>query len=136
MAKGFVYIFSNASMPGLLKIGFTAKVPTERAIELNTTGVPSPFQVEYYCLVEEAAALEAAIHRELAPARHHADREFFRLSLDAVIKAIEKQAPVREHTWRKTLPSRPTSSGGTCSQCRATYLVAHYCPKCRVRLAH
>jgi hypothetical protein len=86
VAKGFVYIFSNASMPGLLKVGFTAKVPTERAMELNTTGVPSPFQVEYYCLVEEAATLEAAIHRELAPARQNADREFFRLSLDAAIK--------------------------------------------------
>lgn len=51
MAKGFVYVLSNAGMPGLLKIGSSTKVPTARAAELNTTGVPSPFEVEYYCLV-------------------------------------------------------------------------------------
>jgi hypothetical protein len=134
MAKGFVYVFSNASMPGLVKIGFTTKVPTERAIELNTTGVPSQFQVEYYCLVESPAALESAIHRKLASSRHQADREFFRLSPDLAIQAIESSAPVREHTWRKTLRSPATSSGRTCSKCGATYITAAYCPKCRIKL--
>jgi hypothetical protein len=69
MAKGFVDVLSNAGMPGLLKIGFSTKVPTERAAELNTAGVPSPFEVEYYCLVNEPAGLESKVHRMLATSR-------------------------------------------------------------------
>lgn len=135
MAKGFVYILSNAGMPGLLKIGFTTKVPTERAAELNTTGVPSPFEVEYYCLIDGAAALECAVHRNLASARHIGDREFFRLSLVAAIQAVEQQAPVREHTWCKSPSSRPRPPSVSCQKCGATYVTAQYCPKCRVKLS-
>lgn len=134
MAKGFVYILSNAGMPGLLKIGFTTKVPTERAAELNTTGVPSPFEVEYYCLIEGAAALESVMHRELASARHTNDREFFRLSIAAAIQAVEQCAPVREHTWCKAPSNRPRPASISCPKCSATYVTAQYCPKCRVRL--
>lgn len=135
MAKGFVYILSNAGMPGLLKIGFSTKVPTERAAELNTTGVPSPFEVEYYCLIEEPAALEAAVHRVLAPARHTGDREFFRLSLAAAIQAVEQGAPVREHTWCRVPANRPRPTSISCPKCDASYISAQYCPKCRVKLS-
>jgi hypothetical protein len=134
MAKGFVYILSNAGMPGLLKIGFSTKVPTERAAELNTTGVPSPFDVEYYCLIEEPAALEAGVHEALAANRHTADREFFRLSLTAAIQAIEQRAPVREHTWCKSPSTRPRPPKVSCHVCGAGYVTAQYCPKCRVKL--
>jgi hypothetical protein len=135
MAKGFVYIFSNASMPGLLKIGFSTKVPTERAAELNTTGVPSPFVVEYYCLIGEAAALEAAVHRKLAFVRHTGDREFFRLSVVEAIAAVEQHAPVREHTWHRVPLNRPRPPSVICQKCGAAYVTAQYCPKCRVKLA-
>lgn len=134
IAKGFVYILSNAGMPGLLKIGFTTKVPTERAAELNTTGVPSPFEVEYYCLIDEPAALEAAMHRDLASSRYTGEREFFCLSLAAAIQAVEQRAPVREHTWCKVPANRPRPASIRCPKCGATYVTAQYCPKCRVRL--
>jgi hypothetical protein len=134
MPKGFVYILSNASMPGLLKIGLSTKVPTERAAELNTTGVPSPFVVEYYCLVTEAAALEATVHRKLASVRHTNDREFFRLSLEAAIAVVEQLGTVREHTWCRTPGTGPRPPRVTCQTCEATYITAQYCPKCRVKL--
>ena len=52
MAKGFLCTLSNPAFPGLVKIGWSRKVPTDRAEELFTTGVPAPFEVEYYCLTE------------------------------------------------------------------------------------
>lgn len=134
MTKGFVYILSNAGMPGLLKIGFSTKVPTERAAELNTTGVPSPFDVEYYCLIEEPATLEAAVHKALSSNRHTGDREFFRLSLAAAIQAVEQRAPFREHTWCKSPSLRPRPPSVSCHGCGASYVTAQYCPKCRVKL--
>lgn len=45
---GYVYILSNAAMPGLLKIGKTTRTPDERARELaRGTGVPGPYTVEH-----------------------------------------------------------------------------------------
>ena len=44
---GYVYVMSNEAMPGKYKIGCTSRHPDERANELNTTGIPKPFVVEY-----------------------------------------------------------------------------------------
>ena len=85
-------------MPGLLKIGYTERIPTDRANELSSTGVPVPFEVEYYCIVEEASDIETQVHAHLAVVRRSADREFFRVSVREAIEAIEKLAPNREHT--------------------------------------
>jgi hypothetical protein len=42
--SGFVYLLSNPSMPGLLKIGYTERDVTERAAEISAaTGVPEPY---------------------------------------------------------------------------------------------
>jgi len=42
-SKAHVYILTNESMPGLVKIGWTAGDPNERADALSTTGVPTRF---------------------------------------------------------------------------------------------
>lgn len=91
--QGFRLHFEQRRCARIVEDWVTTKAPTERAAELNTAGVPSPFEVEYYCLVQEAAALEAVMHRELASVRHTGDREFFRLSLAAAIQAVEQCAP-------------------------------------------
>ena len=88
MAKGFVYILRNNAMAGLLKVGFSVKVPDERASELYTTGVPEPFELAYYCLVDDAKRIETEIHKELFSYRHNNGREFFRVELVDVIKLI------------------------------------------------
>lgn len=88
MARGFVYVLVNRAMPGLVKIGFSAKPPSERASELSTTGVPHPFEVCYYCEAEDSSASEAAIHRTLDRHRVSNDREFFRVSVGSAIAAI------------------------------------------------
>ncbi len=98
MAKGFVYILRNEAMPGLLKIGYSVKVPTERVDELFTTGVPEPFKIAYYCLVENADKLEPAIHRNLSDYRHRGNREFFRIELEAAVQSITNLCKP-EHEW-------------------------------------
>jgi hypothetical protein len=134
MAKGFVYVLSNVSMPGLVKIGFTLKVPTERAMELGTTGVPAPFEVEYYCLVEDPASLEAQMHRALSAKRESNDREFFRLSPSEAIAAIASRAIAPEHAWYRSPLSKPRPARVECKKCGAGYVAAQYCPKCQLKL--
>ncbi len=134
MAKGFVYVLTNAAMPGMVKIGFTMKMPTERAAELSTTGVPQPFEVEYYCLVEEPASLEAQVHRAMAAARQNADREFFKASVAEAVSGILASAKSVEHSWSRAPLARPRPPRVDCRECGAYYVVAETCPKCRIRL--
>jgi hypothetical protein len=91
--KGYVYILSNSSMPGLLKIGYTGGVVADRAAALSaTTGVPVPFKVEWILPVRgDAALVEGAAHARLAASRK--GKEFFRVALEAA-KQVVTQAYV------------------------------------------
>lgn len=100
MTKGFVYILRNEAMPGLLKIGYSVKVPTERKEELFTTGVPEPFNIAYYCLVENVKQIEAAAHRTLSEYRYREGREFFQVELNTAIHAITAWCNP-EYEWRE-----------------------------------
>lgn len=129
-----MYVLSNTAMPGLVKIGFTTKVPTERAEELNTTGVPQPFLVEYYCLVDDPADLEARTHRVLHKSRHATGREFFRVEIATAIRTVEQLADGVEHKWYRVQQYRARPASVECRKCGAAYVSAVYCPKCRVKL--
>lgn len=78
MSKGFVYILSNPSMPGLLKIGKTTRDVGQRASELWQTGVPTPFVVEREFYSPNCDELEARAHEEFSEFRVSQGREFFR----------------------------------------------------------
>jgi hypothetical protein len=40
--RGYIYVLTNPNMPGLVKIGYTQRLPRERANDLSrATGVPS-----------------------------------------------------------------------------------------------
>ena len=43
--KGFIYILSNASMPNIFKVGLTTNSVKQRIQELNSTGVPTTFEL-------------------------------------------------------------------------------------------
>lgn len=90
MATGFVYVLINESMPGLVKIGKTKRMPTERSLELFTTGVPQPFIVKFAIYVRDMDELETDIHEELEIFRVNASREFFQLDDEyAIVKVID-----------------------------------------------
>lgn len=77
MSKGYVYILSNISMPGMVKIGKTTRDVVCRANELFQTGVPTPFSVEHYVASPDCHVLEARVHSALDDARVSDCREFF-----------------------------------------------------------
>ena len=77
----FIYILSNVSMPGLLKIGYTTRTVQQRVQELNgATGVPTPFVIEAYFRSEAPEIHERRVHRALAS--HRAGKEFFRINVE------------------------------------------------------
>lgn len=92
----WVYIMSNDSMPGLLKIGMTTTSPQQRNEELGSaTGVPTPFTLEYSVKVRNALEAEQAIHRDLAAYRVNRRREFFEIDLKSAIRAVNAVAKHR-----------------------------------------
>jgi hypothetical protein len=92
MTAGFVYIMLNPSFPDQVKIGLTKRTSEERAQELRTSGVPTPFIVIYDELVTDCGAVEASVHRKLAGYRVSKDREFFRIPVKKAIKTLQQEA--------------------------------------------
>jgi hypothetical protein len=86
--KGWVYVISNKAMPGLVKVGYSMKDPEIRASELNTTGVPHPYLVDFEALVDNPFSVEQACHKELASCRE--GKEWFRSSPEQAIAAIKR----------------------------------------------
>ena len=89
--RGFIYILSNPSLPGLLKIGKTSKDPKTRGDELYATGIPTPFKLEYMAFCDDMDTLEIQVHKKLESYRPNKDREFFKVSRMTAINVIQKE---------------------------------------------
>lgn len=81
--KGFLYIMSNDSFKeSLLKIGKSSRHPESfRKRELETTGVPGKFWVEYVVFTENFDEYEKKVHRLFDKERYSKNREFFNVDL-------------------------------------------------------
>ena len=91
VTAGYVYVLVNSSMPGLVKVGKTARLPSERVQELSrATGVATPFVVAFEQWFDDCDAAENLVHAELERRglREAANREFFRATANEVIRAI------------------------------------------------
>ncbi|MGW5557044.1 GIY-YIG nuclease family protein [Micromonospora sp. NPDC003944] len=86
--SGFVYILRTPAIPDMLKIGFSRRLPEDRADELFSTPVPFPFEVTYRALTMRAYEVEQAVHRLLDAQRVAPDREFFRVDQAMAEEAI------------------------------------------------
>jgi len=87
---GYVYILSNKSMPGLVKIGKSRRGGRHRAEEIYQTGVPTPFHLEYEVYTHDCGALEQTCHDYLQNIRVNDSREFFNLEVsEAIIKLTD-----------------------------------------------
>ena len=50
MTDGYIYCFSNPSMPGILKVGMTERIPEARLSEANASDTwrpPTPYKIEF-----------------------------------------------------------------------------------------
>jgi hypothetical protein len=88
--RGWVYIFTNESMPGLVKVGFTLKDPTLRAKELGGAGLPHPYIVEFEAFVTNPREVEQKTHRALRNV--HENKEWFRCSIAHAVSSIRVAA--------------------------------------------
>jgi len=79
LRPGYVYILTNETMAGLVKIGRTSREVDVRAAELWQTGVPSPFEVFRAFKTPDCVQLEAYAHGDLRKHRVSKSREFFRV---------------------------------------------------------
>ncbi|MHB0917918.1 MAG: GIY-YIG nuclease family protein [Thiobacillus sp.] len=84
--RGWVYIISNKAMPGLIKVGYSTKDPQLRASELNHTGSPHPYFVEYDVLVTNPKDMETKTHSALSNKRE--GKEWFRCSVNEAINTV------------------------------------------------
>lgn len=93
-----IYVLTNSSMPGLVKIGKTSRSDVEsRMRELYSTGVPVPFECYYACQVENASKVEKSIHYAFGDLRVNTNREFFKINPDK-IHAILQHLQIKEET--------------------------------------
>jgi len=107
--SGHVYVLSNIGSfgDGIYKIGMTRRLdPLERVHELGDSSVPFRFDVHALIYTEDAPKLESALHEEFAARRVNRvnlRREYFRVSLEDVMAAVEK------HHGVVTFVTKPTA---------------------------
>jgi hypothetical protein len=107
LVSGYVYILSNPSMKGLLKIGLSTRPVQDRVAELNSaTGVPMPFKIETYFVSNDPEAREQRIHAMLADYRVKG-KEFFEVALSESLRVVESicnRPPVHSSTLNHREP--------------------------------
>ena len=94
MSEGFIYCFSNPSMPGILKVGMTERTPKERLSEANASDTwrpPTPYKIEFAKKVSNSSQKEKTLHilLEQYTDRINPRREFFRVSPEEVSKFFD-----------------------------------------------
>lgn len=90
MEEGIVYVLTNPSMPGLVKIGKTTReTVSSRLNELYSTGVPVPFECEFAGRVSDVSKVEQAFHQAFGPYRLNPKREFFEIEADQAVALLE-----------------------------------------------
>lgn len=87
--SGYVYVLTNSSTNGIVKIGKTQKSPDERARALSTaSGVPAPFVVVYQAYFQDCYKAEQFVHSKLEKFRVSNNREFFQVAIHEAVDAI------------------------------------------------
>lgn len=85
--KGWIYIATNKSLVGLIKIGFTTKDPILRISDFNNAGIPHEHVLEYAALVDEPYRTEQKIHKTLSHLNEN--KEWFKCSIQDAINFIQ-----------------------------------------------
>ena len=105
---GWVYLLTNGSMPGLVKIGMTTRSVDQRVKELSaSTSLPTPFKVVHCWPVHDPAAVEAVLHKRLDVYRINHRREFFRVDTADIVQMMPRI--IDEHGGLRPVPRRTSA---------------------------
>ena len=75
-------------MPHIFKVGFTARNPDERALEISSkSGLPKSFKVEKYWRTDDPYIVEQRIHVQLSEFAE--GKEFFKGDLNRICELID-----------------------------------------------
>jgi hypothetical protein len=88
--EGYVYVLVNPSFPNLVKIGKTVNDPYDRANQLDSTGVPTPFIVVFAKKFENCHNAERSAHEYFKERRSRRNREFFEINTTQAIAIIQE----------------------------------------------
>jgi hypothetical protein len=88
MNASYVYILSNPSMPGVVKIGRSTSGGHSRGRDLFQTGVPERFVLEFEIYSPDHEMLESLVHEKMSAHRVNPKREFFRCAPYEAIEAL------------------------------------------------
>ena len=103
-----VYILTNQSMPGLIKIGITERKVEERMRDLySSSAVPLPFECYFALKVKDAKLVEKKIHHGFDDYRINENREFFEIDPDKA-KSILSLVDGVEVTPKTDVVDNPT----------------------------
>jgi len=83
IVKGWIYCLSNQAMPHIHKIGYTEFLE-KRVAELQKSGVPYPFRIEFAKNVTQPFEKEQKIHEILKKDRISKKREFFKTEVQDI----------------------------------------------------
>lgn len=87
--SGYVYILTNPSTSGIIKIGKTRQNPDERAKALSSSsGMPIPFIVVYQAYFGDYDQAEQFVHSRLDEFRITDNREFFQVAIPVAVDAV------------------------------------------------
>src|SRR5882757_4467970 len=88
--SGTLYVLTNSFMPGLVKIGCTTGPVEDRIKALSGgTGVPVAFSCHFAAQVSNLKMKEKTLHQLFADSRVNPAREFFKISPEKVVLAIQ-----------------------------------------------
>jgi DNA-binding MarR family transcriptional regulator len=90
MAKpGYVYVLTNASTNGIVKVGKTRQNPEVRAKALSSaSGVVTPFVIVYQAYFSDVDQAEQHVHSRLEQFRVSNNREFFQVAIPEAVDAV------------------------------------------------
>jgi hypothetical protein len=78
---------SNASMPGIFKVGMTVRTPEERLAEANSSDTwrpPTEYKIAFSVPVLDVSTTESLVHEQLDEHRIHPRREFFNAPFETI----------------------------------------------------
>ena len=86
--QDIVYVLVNEAMPNYVKVGSTANLE-QRIRDLDTTGVPLPFECFYAAHVKDARFVERQLHDAFMNHRVRKNREFFEIAPERIMAALK-----------------------------------------------